>query len=129
MDPLSFFGVVATIGHLIRRATEFASGVQAADRSMRRIIRELESLRNVINLLNESLDEANTPRPPNLDGIIRLFHKSIRKLGRKVENYNLKRLRDRLGYVWSGKEDMAAVLDELRGHGVILSLALNSLIL
>jgi hypothetical protein len=130
MDPFSILtgaaGLAGLVVHICKKITKFVNEVHEAKDDMKPVQDELKVFGLALQSLNGPLTPAVTV-PPNLelDEMLRLYGKALRKLERQVDKYRNKNkeLRGRIAYVWTGKKDMEVCRQNIKTYSLALTTA------
>ncbi len=136
MDPLSIagtcVGLAATIARTTVEVSQFMRNVRDARSEMDAIARELGSLATVLDIL---ADDAKTASkiPDSLEkqvlGIASNCSDVVVQLETTLKKYDGERLKTRVKWTFSGKDDMDKYKSTLAAHKSALDLALELLTL
>ncbi|RKK61041.1 hypothetical protein BFJ69_g17167 [Fusarium oxysporum] len=137
MDPLSIVsgcaGLITAIGSLTVSINTFVRSVREARSDLDRVSRELHSLRNVLELIQEDAIDDMKLFPPTIQHHISVIVSNCSSVIAEVQTCITKyadgRIKSRASWVTNGQGDMEKLRSSLEAHKSALELALDMLAL
>jgi hypothetical protein len=92
---------------------------------MDRVTRELASLTSALEMFADDIQKLGVTVPPSLQNILHECEKVVKRLESLLEKYSSERLGSRVKHVWSEKDAIAEIQNELTAHQRALAIAID----
>ncbi|KAF6802931.1 hypothetical protein CSOJ01_11256 [Colletotrichum sojae] len=134
MDPLSIttacVGLAGTITTVSLSMTTFIRDVRDARSDIEDISRELLSLKTVLELIADDVENSSSPLPKNLEilpGVVSNCSRVVDDINSCIKAHDETRIQKRARWVTIGKGDMTKLKSNLESYKATLGLALDLL--
>jgi hypothetical protein len=109
-------GLLVTITRVIVDVDKFRTAVRDAHDDMISINSELMSLRYVLDTAAKDINAPGIKVPTGFEATLRQCEICLDQLETSLQRYNSLRLKDRIRFVWSGKDKILGYRDVLAVH-------------